>query len=67
MIVLRVCWCYIIVLSAHTPNEEKSDDSNESFYEKLEEVFYNFPKYHMESGLGDLHETLGRGYFQTDN
>jgi hypothetical protein len=31
-IVLRVSWCHIIVLRVHTPNEEKSDDSNDSFY-----------------------------------
>jgi len=38
-------------LSVHAPNEEKSDDSNDSFCEELEEVFCHFPKYHMESGL----------------
>jgi hypothetical protein len=30
-IVLRGCWCDIIVLSAHAPSEKKSDDSTESF------------------------------------
>ena len=35
-IVLRSRWCNIIVLNVHTPSEEKSDDSKESFYEELE-------------------------------
>jgi hypothetical protein len=26
----------------HAPNEEKSDDSEDSFYEELEQVFYHF-------------------------
>jgi len=32
----------------HAPSEEKSDDSKDSFYEDLEQVFYNFPKYYMK-------------------
>jgi len=36
-IVLRVCWCIIIVLNVHLPSEEKSDDSEESFCVELEE------------------------------
>jgi len=59
-IVLRGCWCDIIALSARAPREEKSDNSNDSFVEELEEVFCRFPKYPMESGLGDLNEKLGR-------
>jgi hypothetical protein len=30
--------CYIIVLNVHAPTEE-SDDSKDSFYEELEQVF----------------------------
>ena len=29
--VLRGSWCNIIVLNVHTPSEEKSDDSKDSF------------------------------------
>jgi len=43
-IVLRGRWCNIIVLTVHAPNEEKSDDSKDSFYEELEQVFDHFPK-----------------------
>jgi len=54
-IVLRGCWCNVIVLNVHPPSEEESDDSKDSFYEELEQVFFNhFPKYHMKILLGDL-------------
>jgi hypothetical protein len=51
----------------HTPSEEKSDDSNERFYEDLEHVFYCFPKNHTKIPLGDFNATVGGEYFQTDN
>ena len=35
-IVLRGRWCNVIFLHVHAPNEEKSDDSKDSFYEELE-------------------------------
>ena len=38
-IVLRGRWCNIIVLNVHEPSENKSDDSQDSFYEELEQVF----------------------------
>jgi hypothetical protein len=50
-IVLRGCWCNI-VLNVHTQSEEKSDDSKDSFYEELEQIFYHFRKYHMKILLG---------------
>jgi hypothetical protein len=37
----------------HAPNDEKRDDSKDSFYEELEQVFDNFSKYHMKMLLGD--------------
>ena len=39
-IVLRGRWCNIIVLNVQAPSEEKSDNSKDSFYEELEEVFF---------------------------
>ena len=30
-IVLRVCWCNIVILNVHAPSEEKSDDGKDSF------------------------------------
>jgi hypothetical protein len=32
----------IIILGSHAPNEEKSGDSKESFYEEVEQVFGHF-------------------------
>ena len=40
--VLRGRWCNIIVLYVHAPSEEKSDNSKDSFYEELEQVFLSF-------------------------
>ena len=58
--VLRSGWCNIIVLSVHARSEEKSDDSKDSFYEELEQVFDHFPKYHMKILLGDFNAQVGR-------
>jgi hypothetical protein len=58
--VLRGGWCNIIVLNAHSPTEEKSDVSKDSFYEELEQVFDHFPKYDMKILLGDFKAKLGR-------
>jgi len=64
---LRGRWCNIIVLNVHAPSEEKSNDSKDSFYDELEQVFYHFPKYHMKIRLGDFNAKVGREYFQTDS
>ena len=68
-IVLRGSWNNIIVLNAHAPSEEKSDESKDSFYEELERVFDHFPKYHRKIILGDFNAKVGREnmYIQTDN
>jgi len=59
-IVLRGRWCNI-VLNVQAPSEEKSDESKDSFYEELEQVFfYLFPKCHMEVLLGDFNAKVGR-------
>jgi hypothetical protein len=39
-------WCGIFVVNIHAPEEHKIDDVMDSFYEKLEHVFYKFLKYH---------------------
>jgi len=67
-IVLRVHWCNIIVLNAHAPSEEKSDEAKDDFHEELEQVFYHFPKYHMKILLGDFNAKVGReNVFKTNN
>ena len=44
----------------HAPSEEKIDDSEDSFYDELEQVFDHFPKYHMKIILGDFNAKVGR-------
>ena len=59
-VVLRGRWCNIIVLNVHAPSEEKSDNSKDSFYEELEQVFNHFHKYQMKILLGDFKAKVGR-------
>jgi len=47
-------------MHVNAPTEEKIDDSKESFYEDLEQVFDHFPDYHMTTLLGDFNSKLGR-------
>jgi len=57
-----------LFLNVPTPSEEKSDDSKDSFYEELEQVFNHYRMYFMKILLGDYNVRLGgRGYFQTDS
>jgi hypothetical protein len=37
-IILRDCWCHIIVLIVHVPTEDKTDDVKGSFYKELVRV-----------------------------
>jgi hypothetical protein len=59
-IILRGPWCHIVVLNVHAQTENKIDDVNDSFYEELERVFDEFPKYHMKILLGDFNAKVGR-------
>jgi hypothetical protein len=59
-IILRGRWFHIIVLNVHTPTEDKIDDVKDSFYEELERIFDKFPKYYMETLLGDFNAKVGR-------
>jgi hypothetical protein len=47
-ITLKGRWCDIIVLNVHPPTEDKDDDIKDTFYEELEQVFDQFPRYHMK-------------------
>jgi exonuclease III len=58
--ILRGCWCNIMVLNIHVPTEDKIDDIKDRFYEELEQVFDKFPKYHMKILLRDLNSKVGR-------
>jgi hypothetical protein len=59
-IILRGRWCHIIVLTVHTPTEDKTDDVKDRFPEELKRVFDKFPKYHMNILLGDFNAKVGR-------
>ena len=48
-IVLRGRQHNIIVVYVHAPCEEKSDEAKDSYYEELEQVFDQFPKYDYEN------------------
>jgi len=66
--VLRGRWRNIIVVNVHAQSGEKSEESKDSFYEELEQVFDHFTKYHTKILLGDFNAKLGeREYFQTTN
>jgi hypothetical protein len=49
-----------IVLNVHAPTEDKTDDVKDSFYDELEPVFDEFPKYHMKILLGGFNAKVGR-------
>ena len=44
----------------HAPSEEKSDDTNNSFYEELEQGFDHFPKYRAKILVVEFNAKLGR-------
>jgi len=60
---MRGRWCNIIVVNVHAPSEEKSDESKDSFYEELEQVFDHFHKYRMKILLGDFNAKVGKRIF----
>jgi len=59
-IVLRDCRFNFIVLNVHAPSEEKSDDSKDSSYEKLGQIFEPYPQFHMKILLRYFNAKVGR-------
>jgi hypothetical protein len=59
-ITLKGQWCDITAVNMHAPTEDKDDEINESFYEELEQVFDQFPRYHVKILLGDFNAKVGR-------
>jgi hypothetical protein len=59
-VMLRGSWCDIIVLNVHAPIENETDDTYDSFYEELDSVFDQFPKYHTKIFVRDFNEKVGR-------
>jgi exonuclease III len=58
-ITLKGRWSDTIVLNVHAPNVDK-DDIKDSFYEELEQVFDQFPRYHMKILVGDFNAKVER-------
>ena len=58
-VVLRGHLCNIIVLNVHAPSEEKSGDSEDSFYGELEQDYDYFRTYDMKILLGDFNAKVG--------
>jgi exonuclease III len=59
-ITLRGRWCDIIVLNVYAPTEDKDDDLKDSFYEELEQVLDQFPRYPIKILMGDFNAKVGR-------
>jgi hypothetical protein len=62
-ITLKGHWCDIIVLNVHAPTEDKDDDVKDDFYEGLEQVFDQFPRYHVKILQGDFNAKVGGRIF----
>jgi hypothetical protein len=56
---LKGRWFDVILLNVHAPTEDKDDDKKDSFYEELEQVFDQFPRYHMKILLRDFNAKGG--------
>jgi hypothetical protein len=58
-LILRGCWCDIIVLNVHALTEDKIDDMKDRFYNELEHIYDKFPKHYMTILL-DFNVKVGR-------
>lgn len=47
-VILRFCWFGIFVLNVHPLREDKTDYTNNSFYEGLENAVDQAPKYYIK-------------------
>jgi hypothetical protein len=47
-ITLKGCCCDNIVLNVHAPTGDKNYVKKDSFYKELEEIFDQFPGYHIK-------------------
>jgi exonuclease III len=59
-IILRGCWCNIIVLNVQTPCEDKGGDVKDSFYEEPGRVSDQFPRHNTNILLGDFNAKIRR-------
>jgi hypothetical protein len=47
-------------MNVHAPIEDKNDVIKDSFYKELDQVFDQFPRYHMNILMGDFNAKVGR-------
>jgi hypothetical protein len=59
-IIPRGRWCDIIVLNVYATAQDKCDDMKDRFYEELEGVFDQFPKFHIKILLRDFDASVGK-------
>jgi hypothetical protein len=59
-------WYNINVLNENAPTEDNNDDTQDSFYERLERLFDQFPVYHIKIVRFQWKGTERR-YFPNDN
>jgi hypothetical protein len=59
-IIPRGHWCSIIILNVHASAEDKIENIRDSFYEELECVFDDFPKYQMKLLSEDFNAIVGK-------
>jgi hypothetical protein len=59
-IILRGCWCNIIVLNVHSACEDKNDNVKDSFSKEVRRVFHQSPRYDMKILLSDVSAKVGR-------
>jgi hypothetical protein len=57
---LKGCWCDIIVTNVNDSTEDKDDVIKYSFYKEPEQVFDQFPRYHIKILMGDFNEKVVR-------
>jgi hypothetical protein len=62
-ITMKGRWCDIIVINVHDTTEDKDDDMKDRFYEELEQVFDQFPRYHMKILVEVFNVKVGKGTF----
>ena len=58
-IVLRSRWHNIFHVNVHATSQEKSEESKDSFYEEVEQVFDHFHIYNMKILLGHFNAKVG--------
>jgi hypothetical protein len=49
-----------MMICVHVPTEEKYDESKETFYEKLDQIYHRAPAHDRKIIIGDLNAKIGK-------